>query len=344
MIKKKCTINDVAKKAGVSIATVSRVLNKNGGYSDELARLVEESARELGYRRGSSEKKQVPNRIQRETQKLIGILVPDITNSYFSGIVLELQKCLWTHGYAAVIYNVNESEEMAGHYMDILLEQPIQGMIYICGYETNIVYESLEDRAKLPVVYIDRHPVGKNQEAVVVKSDNFKGGYLAAKELLENGCRRPGFLTDSLGMSSKKSRFNGYMRALERAGIAAEEDWILEVGQKGLHEIEEAICRKISAGWNVDGIMCTTDKLAVGAILGVQKAGKKVPGDVKVTGFDDTDIAETFRPGITTIHQNGELMAQKAVDFLMKLIDGGEVEKKHYIVPVTVSCRESTGK
>lgn len=324
------SMQEVAKAAGVSIATVSRVLNRSGSYSEETEAAVIEAARELGYL-GDEER-----RPQIEKRPVIGILVPDITNEYFAEIILELQRSLFENGFLVMVCNVDESKALAHQYIDALISQGVSALVVICGYRWEI------DLTEIPVIFIDRSPDAKGQEAVVIESDNFRGGYLAARELVLGGCKKIAFLTDSLEMSSKRARYKGYCRALERAGIVPDPVLITEVGQKDTVEVKKIIKKRFEDGWDVDGIMCTIDGLAVGAVQGIQAFGRRVPEDVKVTGFDDVSITQMMEPGITTIHQNGELMAQKATEFLMELLQGREIEKKHYIVPVTISCRKST--
>ena len=200
---KKASVAQIASQAGVSAATVSRVLNSMGGYSEETARKVRMAARNIGYGQ--------PPSAGHTGSPLIGILVPDISNAYFAGIALALQEDFREHGFLALICNVSQTEELAQAYVDELLRQSVQALVFVCGYGWDL------EKLDIPMVYIDRHPVCEQSDIIVVESDNVRGGYLAARELLRSGCRRIAFLTDSLKTSTKRSRYKGYVRALHQA-------------------------------------------------------------------------------------------------------------------------------
>lgn len=325
---KKPSVAQIAGQAGVSAATVSRVLNSMGGYSEETARRVRMAARRLGQ-----ERQNVPDRTGRP---LIGVLVPDISNAYFAEIALALQEDFREHGFLTLICNVSQTEEMAQAYIDELLRQSVQALVFVCGYGWDL------EKPDIPVVYIDRHPVCEQSDISVVESDNVRGGYLAARELLRSGCRRIAFLTDSLKTSTKRSRYKGYTRALHQAGLDAAEPLVISVGHQEEQQVRQRVRQVLTDDPLIDGILCTTDRLAIGAILGAQDCGRNIPEDLCITGFDDGRIASLFRPGITSVRQDGIAMAKKASSILFTLLEGGQPDKRRYIIPVSLSVREST--
>lgn len=134
---------------------------------------------------------------------------------------------------------------------------------------------------------LDRHPVCEQSDIIVVESDNVRGGYLAARELLRSGCRRIAFLTDSLKTSTKRSRYKGYVRALHQAGLEASDSLVISVGHQEEQQVRERIRQVLAQDPLIDGILCATDRLAIGAILGAQDCGRRIPEDLCVTGFDD---------------------------------------------------------
>lgn len=327
-----CSVKDIARLAGVSSATVSRVLNHAGGYSAETAKKVRRIAESEGYF-PSDEKTVRPSEKQ-----LVGILLPDISNEYFAGIALELQNNLGQYGYLTVICNVSETEDLAQEYVDELLRQKVSALVFVCGYGWDL------SEMDIPVVYIDRHPVQEKNDIPVIESDNVRGGYAAARELIRCGCKNIVFLTDSLQTSTKRARHKGYIRALHQAGLAAREDLVICVGRQAEVTVKSRIHALLEADPRIDGILCTTDRLAVGAILGVRESGKRIPEDICVTGFDDSPIAAIYQPGITSVRQDGAAMAQKASELLRNMLEGGQNTKNRYIVPVSLSVRESTGR
>ena len=163
---KKPSVAQIASQTGVSAATVSRVLNSMGGYSEETARKVRMAARNIGYGQ--------PPSAGHTGSPLIGILVPDISNAYFAGIALALQEDFREHGFLALICNVSQTEELAQAYVDELLRQSVQALVFVCGYGWDL------EKLDFPMVYIDRHPVCEQSDIIVVESDNVRGGYLAA--------------------------------------------------------------------------------------------------------------------------------------------------------------------
>lgn len=325
---KKPSVAQIASQAGVSAATVSRVLNSMGGYSEETARRVRMAAQRLGC-----DRQNVPDCTGRP---LIGVLVPDISNAYFAEIALALQEDFRERGFLTLICNVSQTEELAQAYIDELLRQSVQALVFVCGYGWDL------EKLDIPVVYIDRHPVCEQSDIIVVESDNVRGGYLAARELLRSGCRRIAFLTDSLKTSTKRSRYKGYTRALHQAGLDAAEPLVISVGHQEEQQVRQRVRQILTDDPLIDGILCTTDRLAIGAILGAQDCGRIIPEDLCITGFDDGRIASLFRPGITSVRQDGIAMAKKASSILFTLLEGGQPNKRRYIIPVSLSVREST--
>ena len=220
--------------------------------------------------------------------------------------------------------------------VDELLRQSVQALVFVCGYGWDL------EKLDIPMVYIDRHPVCEQSDIIVVESDNVRGGYLAARELLRSGCRRIAFLTDSLKTSTKRSRYKGYVRALHQAGLEASDSLVISVGHQEEQQVRERIRQVLAQDPLIDGILCATDRLAIGAILGTQDCGRRIPEDLCVTGFDDGRIASVFRPGITSVRQDGIAMAKKASSILFTLLEGGQLDKRRYIIPVSLSVREST--
>jgi len=329
---KTSSMKDIAALAGVSVATVSRVMNYAGGYSANTAKKVRKIAEEEGYYTGKARPAYSAER------SMVGVLVPDLSNEYFANIALELQKKLREQEFLTMICNVGESEEDARAYLDELLRQQVSALIFVCGYGWDI------PELEIPVIYIDRHPMHDKQDIVIIESDNVRGGYMAAKELIRCGCKRIAFLTDSILTSTKKSRHKGYVRALQQAKMPVRDELLIVVGHQSEELVTARIRKILEEDPSIDGILCTTDRLAVGAILGSMEAGRKIPDDICITGFDDGRIASVFHPGITSVKQDGAVMAQKACEILFTMLEGGLVEKKRYIIPIYLSVRETTAR
>ena len=185
MEEKKVSIVDVAKKSGVSTATVSRVVNQLGGYSKETEKKVLKTIKEYGFRPNV-------NAIGLRTKRshCVGVIVPDITNEFFAKIVRILDIFFIKYNYSVLICDSNEDPELEARHIQDMFDKNVDGLIYVSGMES---ISPILKNHKVPVVFIDRSP--KDAE-VIVQSDNFQGGYLAAKELLKAGCRKPLLLRD----------------------------------------------------------------------------------------------------------------------------------------------------
>lgn len=334
MSEKNLSIKQIAELAGVSVATISRVINQKGGYTPETEQKVMSVIKENQY---------VPNQVAKGLRtsmtQVIGLIVPDIVNEFFAKMVLDIQMELFQYGYLTMVCNVNENEKLEHELVKALLAQNISGLILISGRTRKM------QAAGIPTIYVDRRP-GEDMDhenIVVVESDNLEGGYLATKELIECGCKNIGFITDVIGESSKIERYAGYCKAMMEAKLQINPALTLQVQNVTVEDAKEAVLHGLDKGMEADGMVCATDLLAIGAILAMQSRGYKVPEDIKITGFDDISIASLFQPTITTVHQYYDLMAKRVSKLMIDLIDGNVIEEEHQFVPVTLMKRESTG-
>lgn len=328
-MRDRINIKTIAEKAGVSVATVSRVINQNGRFSAETEAMVRRVMEEMDYH---------PNTIAKSLREnhshIIGVIVPDIMNAHFAGLVLEIEKNLFRHAYSTVICNTNESDALERKHIDTLLSQRVSGIVFISGKR----HYSLDD---VTVVYVDRRPDNYeiDDDCVVIESDNESGGYLAARCLIDKGCRDITMLYAHNMDHNQKMRIAGYERALREQALAAKTicvDTITAVAAA------EKIKEHIRAGCRPDGLVCTTDILAIGAMIGLRELGICVPQEVKVTGYDDSMLAALYNPAITSVRQSIEDMAQKTVDSLLERIDGGGKERARHVLPVHLVERETT--
>ncbi|MEY8353303.1 LacI family DNA-binding transcriptional regulator [Lachnospiraceae bacterium 54-53] len=329
--RKRISIIDVAKKAGVSIATVSRVINQNGGYSKETEQKVRQTIEECGF---------TPNvnaiGLRTNRSNSIGVIVPDITNEFFAKIVRELDIFLLGRRYSLLICNSNEDYALENMHIRGLAEKHVDGIIYISGQNE---IKRINEIKNLPVVYIDRAP--KNAE-VLILSDNEMGGYLAACELISKGCRRILFLRDIRYASTIRSRKNGYIRGLRDGGLSFSDELEMscfpEYGEA--RSVMERLLKE--KGCFFDGIFATNDMMALACINVLTENGIRVPGAIKVVGFDNVSITQFTSPQITTIGQDTRALALRAGETILKMIAGEEVPEKKTIIPVHLIVRKTT--
>ena len=333
MSPKKLSIVDIAKMAGVSTATVSRVINKSGGYSAETEKKILEIIEKSNY---------TPNvnaiGLRTNKSKSVGIVVPDITNEFFAKIVRVIDTFFLAHKYSVFICDSNEDEQIEDMHINNLIEKNVDGIIYISG-RTDVM--EIDDKYSMPVVYIDRKP---NHADVLIESDNVHGGYLAGKELIEKGCRRIVFLRDSRNVSPVRHRYRGFVQAVnEMIGKVNEPIKSFEVCVNPDYDSSKnKVAEILENELYFDGVFATNDLMALGCIHALVEKGYKVPEDVKVVGFDDVSIAKFCNPPITTITQNTDELGRLAAEALYRLMSKKDIKQKVMIVPVSLNVRGST--
>lgn len=327
------SIKEIARLAGVSPATVSRVINQNGRFSKETELRVRKVIKQNDYTPNMSAKG-----LRTSHTRVIGVVVPDITNPHFANLVLHLEMELSQHDYSCLICNTNESTDLEKKHINSLTAQNVGGIILISGKRNYV------ELGKLPVVYVDR-PSSSEQErgaGVMIESDNVQGGYLATKELLDAGCKRPIILKCLGDDENQLARYRGFLRALSEAGLHEDDALSLNLDIVSMDKARDAVSALLDQGGSFDGIMSTTDTIAAGALIALREHGMSVPGDVLLTGFDDTQLAQVCGPGLTSVQQNVAEMSRLATTLLFQMMRGETPERRHYRLPVSLSVRDST--
>ena len=330
MDKKKVSMVEIAKLSGVSIATVSRILNKNGRYSPETEKKVMDIINKYDYKVNLSAKS-----LRTSKTQSIGIIVPDITNEFFAKIIRSVENCLLQKGYTLFVCDSNENGEIEERHISSLAAKDVDGIIYI---STKPDVKKIYDEHKIPVVYIDRRP--ENAGTLII-SDNENGGFLATQELIKSGCKRIAMLRDFHDYSTVLHRYKGYIDAHKKYGIKII-DRLTVKSEVNYFSAHEAVLKLIKDGIPFDGIFCNNDLMAIGALHAVRESKLKVPKDVKIVGFDGTYLSEICDPPLTTIAQNTDLLGEKSVEALLNLIKHEKNDNQVYVIPVELKKRIST--
>ena len=332
-MKKNLSIKDISAMSGVSIATVSRIINKNGRYSKETEERVKAIIEENNY---------VPNMVAKglRTNRMnnIGIVVPDITNEFFVQLVREIEKSLFSYTYSSFICNTNEEAETELKHLKMLRTQNVSGIIYISGTDKKGYRELLD----VPTVFIDRVPEKAGRKYVVIESDNKEGGFLATSLLLKKGCRNVVMLADRRRLSSQKERVQGYLEAHEQMGVPVCKSNIIDLEQVSFQQAYDAVSALLDEGRVFDGVFASTDWLAMGAYVALSERHIPVPEKVRIVGFDDISISKYNAKPITTIHQQVDVIGQAAVRSLLDLIQNKPLAAQRHTVPVFLVERETT--
>jgi len=332
------SIKEIARLSGVSVATVSRVINNNGRFSEETRKKVLDIIEKYQYNTNS-----IAKSLRMNKSNTIGIIVPDISNEFFSTIVHNIESYFFERGFSTFICNTDKSKEKEKAYIKSLDSKMVDGIICISGQEE--IEDSILSR-DIPIACIDRRPrMSKN--LAMVESDHFMGGYLATKHLIEKGCKDIILLSKKSNLSSVKDRIEGYKKALYEYSYPFSSESIVETINDSKHNIDnarETIHRELINGRTFDGVFATNDWLALGVVRELISEGLDVPNDVKIVGFDDDTIASYSEIPLTTIRQNVHQIANVVSDVFYKLLTEEKVAKKRtYIkIPVELIERETT--
>lgn len=329
------TVKDIAQMAGVSVATVSRVINQNGRFSAETERRVRKIIEEYDY-----QPNQLAKGLRQRHNSAVGIIVPNIANEFFSSMILAMQTKLFESGYATVIYNTNASLDLEKQCQALLAAQSVSGVIAV---------NSLDDvrsalKRSVPTVYVDRFV---NEEAnagkvACISSDNERSGRLAARELLSGGCVSPALIQAREDSPITKIRTQGFVDELRAAGVELKPELVRSSAMTSFDRGYELMCDLIDSGHKFDGVFCQADWLAMGALEALRGRGVSVPADVCVVGHDDISIARFGRPPLTTIRQEPRVLGEKAADALLGMMNDEMPDQLVTYVPVEIVRREST--
>lgn len=322
------TIKDVAKKAGVSVATVSRVINSRGYVNIDTRKKVELAILELNF---------MPNEIARslfkKETKTLGLIVPDIVNPFFPEMARAVEDTAHQLGYTVILCNTDESEEKAQRYLEIMRQKYVAGIILA---SSTVKLDNIT-ALNIPVVSLDRK-ISTIIPTVVV--NNCAGGRDATRFLKDKGCKRIGHIRGPLNVDNAEERCAGYLEEV------SSEPWFeesyLEQGNYDMKSAFEATLKLMERHSDIEGIFAANDLMAIGAIKAIRKSGKRVPEDVAVIGFDGIALAEATSPELTTMAQPIYKMGTIITEMLVKLIQGEEVEQTFYELEVELIEREST--
>jgi LacI family transcriptional regulator len=307
------TIRDVAKLAGVSVATVSRVINQNGYVNKDTELKVKNSMELLNYKPNSLARALVSKKTD-----TIALIVPDITNPFFPELAKAVEETAQTLGYSVILSNSNISEN--NDLVESLRNRFIDG--FICA-SNEISEEQILKFQKLgtPVVTIDRAISSNNVSSIQV--DNYKGGIMAVEHLLSIGCKKIALLSGPFHLSTALGRYRGYVDALDQIdnfnpSLVVEGDFSIESGIKNTYLI-------LDKHPDIDAIFATNDLMAVGALKALIRLGKKVPEDIALIGFDGIGICTAIEPEISTIAQPIFSIGSLAVKQLINQIKDNKV-------------------
>lgn len=326
-------IEDVAVKAGVSVTTVSRVLNNRGYISQKTRDKVYEAMNELHY-----QPNEMARALFRRKSNMIGLIIPAVSHPFFSELAYYLEYFADERGYKLLLCNSDRNVSKERQYIEMLKKNQVDAIIM--GSSVLDVQHYLN--LNLPIVSFDRAVA---EDIPIVTSDNYMGGQLAAKLLADKGCRKPAYVFRGIGGPHHRAllasgRAAGFDEELKKAGIKPIH-LQLEAGYADGVLNEPEIVRFLEEHPDVDGIFASSDVIAAEVIQACRQLDKSIPAEIKVIGYDDVRIASLVSPRLTTIKQPIREMSECMIDLVVKQVDGHEVPMIQTL-PVTLIERGTT--
>lgn len=336
------TINDVAKRAGVAISTVSHIINGTKYVSDEVTARVLEAIKELNY-----EVDPVARNMKAARSKTIGIIVTNISRIFFPPVIRSARKEAAQHGYSLMAVDSDDDIAQEKSYVNLMRQNRFDGIILDSVADladTNYLNEiaKLSHRNKrVFVVSIERNLESFGIDSLV--PDNYSGAKMATEHLIRCGCRRVLHITGPVNSYMAKERIKGYSDAVRESGFQLKRDDIA-LGDFSPQSGYEIIRRYIKNGTllKYEGIFTANDQMAVGAVKALREAGIRIPDDIKVAGFDDTFAASIIDPPLTTVHVSGSKIGREALKILLKRIKDPDGAPKCRKIETRLVVRRST--
>lgn len=342
MREKQITIRDVAKEAGVSVATVSRYLNNKGYISQKSELKIRDVMERLNYH---------PNEIARGLAKkktrTIALIIPDITNPFFPELVVAIEEVAKSKGYSIILVNTQDGDMEDNHFWTQLQNRYVDGFILASFEMSEKVVKAIEN-SKIPFVRIDRAAEDNTCDSIGL--DNYKGARLAVEHLIEAGCKKIAHISGPKSFPPSSERKRGYVESVtdwaerngkespEDAVIVCEGDFTLESG-KLLTQV------LMNQHKDVDGIFLGNDLMAIGCLKALKLMGYQVPQEVAIIGFDGIKLTEMVEPEISTIEQPIYDIGAVSTNKLIRKIEGIEDNQSLPVEPsldIRLVARAST--
>ncbi|MFB5673683.1 LacI family DNA-binding transcriptional regulator [Paenibacillus terreus] len=323
------TIHDVAIKAGVSVTTVSRVMNNRGYISEATRKKVFDAMAELNY-----QPNEIARSLLRKQSNIIGLIIPNVAHPFFSELANQVEYYAYQHDCKVLLCNSHMDPVKEKVYIDMLKRNRVDGIIM--GSHTLEVDEYRHLNS--PIVTFDRQI---DPDIPYISSDNYRGGELATELLIRKGCRKIAHICGNLELNMlSNKRTDAFLDTVNRHGVqhVIVETDLNVFAQK---DYERIIRQLVHEHPDVDGVFATSDIIAAVAMKEFMRAGKRVPEDVRIAGFDDVSVASWVTPELTSVRQPIAEIGRLAVELIRKQAEGEAVEPVN-LLPVELIERATT--
>ena len=336
MTKHVARLSDVARSAGVSVATVSRFLNKSLQLPKPTADRVRAAIDKHGYQPNPHARS-----LSRGKSDTLGLIVPDITNPYFARLAAAVEREAARQGYGLTLCASLNTQEREREYLGRLSRMAVDGVIFVTNHADDGALARPIAASSRRIVILDEDVAGVRASKVF--SDNEQGGYLAGRHLLDMGHRRIAFFGGPEAMRSTEARLAGVRRAIAESGEAAVVSDVY-CGDYSPEHGRACAERLIATKSRATALLVSSDQIMIGALEIFRRAGLSIPGRLSVIGFDDIAPFFLFDPPLTSIRQPVEAMGRRAVDLLVRGLKGEDVDDVVERLPVELVLRESVGR
>lgn len=314
---KSVTIKDIAKALGVSTSTVSRALNGSYEIGTETKKLVLEYAEKINYR---------PNPIalslKEQKSHSIGVVVCEVANDYFSQAINGIESIAYNRGYHVIITQTHESFDRETANVKHLLSRHVDGLLVSLSAQTTdtLQYQDLLEKG-FPIVFFDRAAPGLNTHKVI--ANNLKGAFDATEALIKEGFTKIAHLTNSKNLLISLERLDGFKAALHEYGIEFNPAFVKHCDHGGMihDEVELALKELLSMDVPPQAVFSGSDRLTISSMSILKKMGIKIPQDVALAGFTNSDVVQLFDPPLTVVRQPAFQIGQMATEMLIKTIE-----------------------
>jgi DNA-binding LacI/PurR family transcriptional regulator len=329
--KKPPTMKDVAERVGVSVQTISAVINDKPGITQETRARVLEAVQQLGYRPYS-----VARSLRTGRTRTIALIVSDIANPSFATMASAAEDYAHTFGYSLLVFNTHDDSERENSYIRTASQSWIDGVLFVSAADQMTSLDAFQ-AANIPPVAIDRIP--EHYDGPSVTLDNVHAGCIAAEHLMNLGHTRIAHISGPMKLRLARERRNGFLQALADKGLTPgmvnEGDWTCASGYAAMQQLLQSHPRPTA-------VFAANDRMAIGAIHAISEAGLSVPEDISIVGLDDIEVAAYQIPPLTTIRQPFSELGTRAVRLLLEIIESGQASQRQIVIDPLLVARQST--
>lgn len=328
-------MKDVARLAGVSTSTVSHVINKDRFVSEAITDKVAAAIKTLNY---------APSALARSLKlnqtRTIGMLITASTNPFYSELVRGVERSCFERGYSLVLCNTEGDEQRMNQNLETLMQKRVDGLLLLCTETHQPSQEIMQRYPSVPTVMMDWAPFDGDSD--LIQDNSLLGGDLATQHLIDQGYTRIGCLTGPLDKTPARLRLEGYRKAMHRAGLAIPDGYEItgnfEFGG-GFAAMQQLLAHPVPP----EAVFAGNDAMAVGAYQALYQAGKRIPEDMGIVGYDDIELARYMTPPLTTVHQPKDELGELAIDVLIHRMAQPDQQQQRVQLTPELVVRGSTG-